>query len=259
MKKAVLSLSGGMDSTSLLLHLLTHKYDVRCYSFNYGQKHSVELERVKKNIEYLKQQLIGTDITLTHRVIDLKSVFDESKSALTSDTEIPIGHYAEENQKITVVENRNMIFSSIIYGKALSWANETNSNVIISLGIHAGDFSTYPDCRPEFREAVDNAFKIGNWNSEKVNIYTPYINGNKTIILKEAIENCISLGLNFNTVFENTNTCYNPDEIGRSCGKCGSCVERIEAFINIKQEDPVIYQENWKILVGNTIDTLKSH
>lgn len=254
MKKAVLSLSGGMDSTSLLLHLLANNYEVKAYSFDYGQKHSVELERVKLNIEYLQ----SNKLPVTHSVIDLKSVFNESKSALTSSTEVPEGHYAEENMKATVVENRNMIFSSIIQSKALSWANETKEEVVICLGIHSGDHAIYPDCRPEFREAVYEAFRIGNWNSELVKMYTPYIEGDKESILLDAMHSCTVLELDFETVFRNTNTCYNPDEFGRSCGKCGSCVERVEAFIKIDLVDPVEYQENWKLIKADVTSILQN-
>src|ERR1035437_6627001 len=112
MKKfGVLSLSGGMDSTSLLLNMLAAGMDVRCLSFNYGQKHKIELERVKENIKYLKTK--GYDIE--HNVVDLSILGKLYNSALTSDDiAVPEGHYAEDNMKATVVPNRNAIFSSIV-------------------------------------------------------------------------------------------------------------------------------------------------
>lgn len=239
MKKAVLSLSGGMDSTCLLIHLLKEGYDVRCYSFDYGQRHRLELERVQENINYLTHK----GFNIPWQLIDLRSVFSESGSALLpqSGIDVPEGHYADENMKATVVENRNGIFASIIYAKALGWANETKSNVLISLGIHAGDHQIYPDCRPESREAFAHAFKISNWGSELVDYYTPYEQGNKFTILEEALHNSTFLSLDFFKLLANTNTCYNPNERGQACGKCGSCTERLEAFEQLGLKDPVQY------------------
>lgn len=240
MKKAVLSISGGMDSTCLLVNLLTSGYEVKCYSFDYGQRHSIELERLSKNIEYLQSK----GCAVTWRIIDIKTVFDESSSSLLpqSGNDVPEGHYEDESMKSTVVENRNGIFSSIIYGKALAWANESHDDVVICLGIHSGDHSIYPDCRPESREAFAKAFSISNWGSERVDYYTPYLEGNKTSILQDMQTNCKKEGLDFNTLLQNTNTCYNPDIEGKSCGKCGSCQERLEAFAEIGIKDPVQYK-----------------
>lgn len=238
MKRAVLSLSGGMDSTCLLLHLLANNYEVKCYSFDYGQKHILEIERVKQNIEYLKSK----GYHIPWQIIDLKSVFSESGSALvSSQIDVPEGHYADENMTITVVENRNPIFASIIYAKALAWANQTGDNVLISLGIHSGDHETYPDCRVESRDALAEAFRISNWGSEKVDYHTPYLNIDKYSILEDSIIDCMALAIDFDIVLANTNTCYNPNEKGESCGKCGSCTERLEAFEKLGVKDPVKY------------------
>lgn len=134
--KAVISLSGGLDSTCLLLKLLSEGKEVHAYSFKYGQKHEIELTKVKKNIKFLQNK----GFKVTHQIIDLTDVFSDSASSLHQGGEaIPHGDYREESMKSTVVENRNVIFGSIIYGKALSWANKTNSNVLITLGLHAGD------------------------------------------------------------------------------------------------------------------------
>lgn len=254
MKKAVLSLSGGMDSTCLLIHLLQKGFEVRCYSFDYGQRHRIELERVQKNIQYLQER----NFPVSWKIIDIKSVFEESNSALLpqSGVDVPEGHYANDNMKSTVVENRNGIFSSIVYGKALSWANQSEDNVLISLGIHSGDHEIYPDCRPESRDAFAHAFHISNWGSEKVSYYTPYSSGNKFTILEDAFNNCKALDLDFKTVLSNTNTCYNPNEKGIACGKCGSCVERIEAFDKLNYQDPVAYNEEWEVVVNNMRKTL---
>ena len=157
-KKAVISLSGGLDSTCLLMHLLANGYDeIRAYSFDYGQKHSVELKKVKKNIKFLQRK----GYNIEHQVINVRDVFSDSASSLHRDGEaIPKGHYEDETMKSTVVENRNIIFSAIVYGKALGWANKTGDSVVITLGIHAGDHCIYPDCRPESHEAAKHLFKI---------------------------------------------------------------------------------------------------
>jgi len=247
-KVGVISLSGGMDSTSLLLHLLARGDRPYAISFNYGQKHAVELERVKKNIEYLKTR--GYDIP--HTIIDLSILGKLYNSALTNpDWEIPEGHYAEENMKATVVPNRNAIFSAIVYGYALSLSEQLNEDTFITLGIHSGDHAIYPDCRPEFRDALDHAFKIGNWGSERVEYYTPYAAGDKYTILKDAEDSCLQLGVSAHEIFKNTNTCYNPDKEGRSCGKCGSCQERLLAFDKLGTIDPVEYQSDYNALIEN--------
>lgn len=238
-KRAVLSVSGGMDSTSLLINLLAGGFQVKCYSFDYGQKHKIELERLRNNIKLLQSK----GLPVSYAVIDIKDAFNESNSSLMKDSkeDIPEGHYESENMKSTVVENRNVIFSSIIYGKALSWANRTSSSVAISLGIHAGDHHIYADCRPESRDALDKAFSLSNENSELIYYYTPYLNVNKKEILMDVISNCKKLNIDFYEVMSNTNTCYNPNDKGESCGKCGSCTERLEAFDELNIKDPVTY------------------
>ncbi len=253
-KLAVLSLSGGMDSTCLLIHLLALGNEVHCISFDYGQKHKVELERAKANVQYLTEK----GFKVSHQIMDLSSVMGGFESALTTPgIEVPEGHYEQENMKMTVVPNRNAIFSSIVYGYALSLATKFGVNVNISLGIHSGDHAVYPDCCPEFRTALEHAFKIGNWDSEKVSYYVPYLEGNKTSILEDCLTNCTALNLDFDTVLGNTNTSYNPDSEGRASGKSGADIERIEAFINIGRKDPVEYQESWEIVKSHAIEVLK--
>jgi len=158
-KQAVLSLSGGMDSSTLLLHLLANGYKVTALSFDYGQKHRVELERAQQLVDYLK----ANDLHVRYQVIKLDGLTSLLNSALvTGGDEVPEGHYAEDNMKATVVPNRNKIFSSLVQSVALSIANETEQDTFISLGIHAGDHAIYPDCRQEFRDADHDAFLIGN-------------------------------------------------------------------------------------------------
>ena len=255
-KCAVMALSGGMDSTGLLMHLLADDHEVHALSYDYGQKHSLELDRAKANINYLKSK----GIMVSHKIVDLRSAMSVFHSALTTDGyDVPQGHYEEEQMKQTVVPNRNAIFSSVLYGYALSIALKKDQEVKIALGVHSGDHAIYPDCRPEFYGALENAFQIGNWNSDKVSFYLPYIGGDKETILKDA-EKCLDrLGLDFNTVFANTNTSYDPDEMGRSSGKSGADVERILAFHAVGRADPVPYVKPWPEVLQDAINTEKKH
>lgn len=239
-KKCVISMSGGLDSTSLALHMLSQGYEIRAYGFNYGQKHDIELNLVKKNIEYL--QSLGYKIT--HQTIDLRDCFSESNSSLhKGGDKIPEGDYRDETMKSTVIENRNIIFSSIIYGKALAWANKTQEDVVITLGLHAGDHTIYPDCRPESQEMARELFRISNWGSERVDYITPFIHIDKGEVLRMGIEACEKLKVDWKVIYGNTISCYTPDSYGRSCGKCGTCVERLEAFEKLGLQDPIAYQK----------------
>ena len=243
-KQAVLSLSGGMDSSTVLLHLLAKGYEVTALSFDYGQKHNVELERAAELIEYLDRN--GHPVK--YQRITLQGLVSLLNSNLVKGGEdVPEGHYEEDNMKDTVVPNRNKIFSSIIQAVALSIANEKNCNVEIAMGIHAGDHAIYPDCRQEFRNADYKAFTEGNWDAEKVTYFTPYLKGDKFDILKDGEICCKKLGLDFDEVYKRTNTSYKPDAEGRSDYKSASSVERIEAFIELGRKDPVEYINGWEI------------
>ena len=255
MKTAVMALSGGMDSTSLLLRLIREGNSVYTIGFNYGQKHIVELERAEQNIAYLEKN----GYKVTHKVVDLSSLMSMFSGSLTSKEEVPTGHYEEEQMKSTVVPNRNAIFSSIIYGYALSLSNELSTNVSISLGVHSGDHAIYPDCRPEFYKILNHAFEIGNWDAENVSLELPYIHGDKESILQDAIVSCDVLKLDFDTIFTNTNTSYDPDELGRSSGKTGSDIERILAFHAIGRKDPVEYQDDWSTVLSHALAIESEH
>lgn len=272
-KQAVLSLSGGMDSSSLLLHLLANGYEVTALSFDYGQKHNVELERAKELVDYINSYCIIKNDPKTadypyyvkHQVIKLDGLAQLLNSSLVSGgSEVPEGHYAEENMKATVVPNRNKIFSSIIQAVALSIAEQNNTECVIAMGIHAGDHAIYPDCRQEFRDIDYEAFKAGNWGAEKVTYYTPYLTGDKYTILEDGATCCDTLGLGFNEVYSRTNTSYKPYPSGNSDYKSASSVERVEAFIKLGRPDPVQYEDetglvDWETVVKYVQNILNTH
>jgi 7-cyano-7-deazaguanine synthase len=215
-KHVVVSLSGGMDSSTLLLRCLKEYDTVTSISFDYGQKHRVELDRAQSLVDYIND---GYDseaenipyLKINYRQIQLNGLADLLNSALvTGGAEVPEGHYAKENMKATVVPNRNKIFASITQAIALSIAEKTGEQCDIAMGIHAGDHAIYPDCRQEFRDADDAAFRIGNWGSEKVGYFTPYLEGDKFTILQDGEALCSELCLEFDEVYKRTNTSYKP-------------------------------------------------
>ena len=281
-KHVVVSLSGGMDSSTLLLKALNEYETVTALSFDYGQKHRAELERAQQLIKYLSIQ----GYQVTYRVIKLNGLVDLLNSALVEGgAEVPEGHYAEDNMKATVVPNRNKIFASITQAVALSVATTKKESTDIALGIHAGDHSIYPDCRQEFRDADDHAFRVGNWDSELVGYWTPYLEGDKFTILQDGEVLCDKLGLDFNEVYRRTNTSYKPIaiEVGRmwtgsynpkSLGepvydylsdyKSASSVERVEAFIKLGRPDPAPYADEtgrvtWEHVVTEVSKVLAAH
>ena len=239
-KHAVVSLSGGMDSSTLLLKCLNEFETVTALSFDYGQKHKVELKRARALVDYLKRN--GHNVA--YQVIKLDGLVELLDSALVEGgDEVPEGHYAAENMKATVVPNRNKIFASITQAVALSVANRTEEQTSIALGIHSGDHDIYPDCRQEFRDADDKAFREGNWDAERVGYYTPYLEGDKFTILQDGEVLCKKLKIEFDEVYARTNTSYKPTPEGWSDYKSASSVERIEAFIKLGRPDPVQYAD----------------
>ena len=262
-KQAVLSLSGGMDSSTLLLHLLAEDYQVTALGFDYGQKHKVELERAKSLVKYINDVMFESkrDNFVKHQIIKLDGLSSLLNSALVEGgKDVPEGHYEQDNMKETVVPNRNKIFSSIIQAVALSVATsgEEAREVVIAMGIHAGDHAIYPDCRQEFRDVDMEAFRVGNWNNELVNFYTPYLDTDKFGILQDGLAACNKLGLNFDEVYKRTNTSYKPIKLSKdiwlSDYKSAASVERVEAFIKLGRPDPVQYGERLK---GNGIRVVK--
>ena len=280
-KHVVVSLSGGMDSSTLLLKCLKEFDTVTALSFDYGQKHRVELERAQSLVDYLNDNFYETNhrgddfgkySPITYRQIQLNGLVDLLDSALiTGGDDVPEGHYAEDNMKATVVPNRNKIFASITQAVALSVANRTGENCDIAMGIHAGDHSIYPDCRQEFRDADDEAFRLGNWDAERVHYWTPYLLGDKFTILQDGEVLCEELGLEFDEVYSHTNTSYKPIQIISSSGdnwfsdyKSASSVERVEAFIKLGRPDPVRYADetgpvSWEHVVTKVTKVLETH
>ena len=301
-KHVVVSLSGGMDSSTLLLRALSEFDTVTAVSFDYGQKHRVELDRAQDLVNYLNARADETkyksdvaEVIMHHfpkvnyQVIKLDGLSQLLNSALvTGGDEVPEGHYAEENMKATVVPNRNKIFSSITQAIALSIANEKQEDCSIALGIHAGDHAIYPDCRQEFRDADDFAFRSGNWDSDRVSYWTPYLEGDKFTILKDGEVLCKELGLDFDEVYKRTNTSYKPiyyvpgegqkigilgayNKDGSEKGewysdyKSASSVERVEAFIKLGRPDPAPYADlelgpvSWEHVVTEVTKVLNNH
>ena len=252
-KNVVVSLSGGMDSSTLLLRCLSEYDNVTALSFDYGQKHRVELERAQSLVDYLKEN--GHNVT--YQVIKLDGLVNLLNSNLVEGgDDVPEGHYEEENMVATVVPNRNKIFASLTQAVALSAANANGNDTDIALGIHAGDHAVYPDCRQEFRDADDEAFRIGNWDAEKVGYFTPYLKTDKLGILKDGEVLCEELGIEFDEVYKRTNTSYKPYPSGNSDYKSASSVERIEAFIALGRKDPVQYEDETGVV---DYEVAKSH
>jgi 7-cyano-7-deazaguanine synthase len=219
-KKAVLIYSGGMDSFTLLHHILASglaRSDIATLTFNYGQKHV-------KEVEYAKH--VCAELGIEHKVVDISAINSLlGGSSLTDDIAIPEGHYEADNMKSTVVPNRNMILLSLAIAYAVSLEADT-----VYYGAHSGDHAIYPDCRPEFVQKMDEVSRIANF--QPVAISTPFVDMSKIDILARGME----LGLDYT----HTWTCYNGRE--KACGKCGACVERLEAFSSNQQVDPIPYE-----------------
>jgi 7-cyano-7-deazaguanine synthase len=219
MDQVVVIHSGGMDSTVLLYHLRAEGFDVAALSVDYGQRHRKELERAKEIC-----RLIGVH----HEIADLSGLTRLlGGSALTnSSVDVPEGHYAEESMKTTVVPNRNMLMMSV----AICWAVARKAQ-FVAYGAHAGDHTIYPDCRPEFAAAMDNAARLADWS--EVGVLSPFVEMTKTDIARRGSE----LGV----PFELTWSCYKGEE--RHCGRCGTCVERAAAFAAAGVLDPTDYED----------------
>lgn len=221
MKEAVAIVSGGMDSTTLAYLLRSEGYKLHLLSFDYGQRH-------KKELYFVKQT--ASTLNASWSIIDLSSLKNHlSGSALTDDIDVPEGHYADDNMKITVVPNRNAIMLSVAYGVAVSRQSD-----IVATGVHSGDHFIYPDCRPRFINAFDimQSFAVEGHGKDNLKLYAPFVNMGKHDIA--------SIGASLNVPFEQTWSCYNNGKL--HCGKCGTCVERKESFKLAGLQDPTEYE-----------------
>ena len=224
--KAVCLLSGGLDSSTCLAIAIRDGFDCYCLSFDYGQRHRIELTaaaRVAKNLG-AKDHRVAT--------IDLR-IFGQS--ALTDAIEVPKGRGIEQmgsSIPVTYVPARNTIFLSF----ALAYAEVIESSDIF-IGVNAIDYSGYPDCRPEFIEAFEKlgnlATKAGAESRTKLRIHTPLAQMNKADIARAAVDLGVDLAL--------THTCYDPDEQGISCGECDACLLRKKGFAEAGLQDSIVY------------------
>lgn len=216
--KIVTLLSGGLDSATLLYHLIDHGNQVFPMSINYGQRHSKELFYARE---------LANRVGRHHKVVDMQTLGQVlNNSCLTSATkDVPEGHYADETMKLTVVPNRNMIMLAIAAGYAMNIGAEH-----VAIANHAGDHAIYPDCRPEFIDAMQKPLAVAYYTP--VEIIAPFTNMTKAQIVSE--------GHRVNLPFDYTWSCYNGDVL--HCGRCGTCVERKEAFELAGIEDPTEYE-----------------
>ncbi len=216
-KHVVVIFSGGMDSFTILHKAMSDGYTVFALTFNYGQRHVKEIEYASK---------VCHDLSVDHKIVDIRAVNQLLQgSSLTSDIDIPEGHYAGDNMKSTIVPNRNMILLSLAVGYAVSIGAEK-----VFYGAHAGDHAIYPDCRPEFVKKMNDVSAIANY--ESIEIVTPYLDFDKGDILADGIK----LGIDYALTW----TCYNGRD--KACGQCGACYERLEAFKNNNVNDPIEYE-----------------
>jgi 7-cyano-7-deazaguanine synthase len=227
-KRAVVLLSGGLDSATVLAIARSQGYELYALSFSYGQRHIIELEAARR--------VAASVGVAAHRIaaIDLR-VF--GGSALTGDIDVPKGRSADDMSHgipITYVPARNTIFLSF----ALAWAEVLSSSDIF-IGVNALDYSGYPDCRPEFIEAFEKmanlATKAGVEGRQALKIHTPLIALSKAEIVRKGME----LGVDYSL----TSSCYDPSPAGAPCGQCDSCLLRRKGFSENGIDDPLTYQE----------------
>lgn len=217
--KIVVIFSGGLDSTVLLNHVLRQGHEAIALSINYGQRHRRELDASILVVNYLND--IGGG-HVQHHILDLSVLRTIlGGSSQTSDLPVPHGHYAEESMKQTVVPNRNMIMLSVAAGLAISSKAQR-----VAYGAHAGDHAIYPDCRPEFAEAVGGALALCDWEPPK--LWSPFVKMNKWDIVSLGSMEAAPMHLSY--------SCYEGGV--QHCGKCGTCRERHESFGRAGVWDP---------------------
>ena len=223
--QTVVICSGGLDSVTLA-YMVADKSDlVLILSFDYGQKHL-------KEIGFAQTAAIA--LGCPHKVISLSDVGRAlTGSALTDDIEVPDGHYAEDNMRVTIVPNRNTIMLAVAFGLTASLDAR-----FVAIAVHGGDHFIYPDCRPAFIDSFQQMQQLALDGVANIELYAPFLNYSKSDIVSE--------GSRLGVPFEDTWSCYKGDEI--HCGRCGTCVERQEAFALAKVADPTQYLDSdfWK-------------
>lgn len=216
--EAVVALSGGMDSATVLGWLIAEGFAVTAVGFIYGSKHNP--------YEQACARTLAEHYKVDFRTFNLTSIMGGFNSnLLKSGGDIPEGHYEDESMSLTVVPGRNMIFATILAGLADSIGAQ-----LVALGIHQGDHAIYPDCRTEFFKAMDSAIYLGT--GAKVQLTAPFLETDKKGIL--------TWGLKHDVPYHLTRTCYKDQVL--PCGVCGSCQERLEAFEKIGEKDPIEYE-----------------
>ncbi|MEX2479277.1 MAG: 7-cyano-7-deazaguanine synthase QueC [Gammaproteobacteria bacterium] len=212
--------SGGLDSVSLA-HITADKHQLtRLVSFDYGQRHRKELDFAASAARRLG---------VPHHLIDMRGIGSAlTRSALTGDIDVPDGHYAEDTMRITVVPNRNTIMLAIGFGVAAA-----NGDAAVATAVHGGDHFIYPDCRPAFTRAFDAMQQAALDGYAEVRLHTPFVERSKADIVRE--------GADHGTPFAETWSCYKGGEV--HCGRCGTCVERREAFHLAGVPDPTVYAD----------------
>ena len=226
-KKAIVLLSGGIDSATTLAIAKDSGYEVYAISFRYGQRHHFEIEAAKK---------IAIDMGVKRHLIMDIDLTSFGGSALTDDIPVPKREKVEDIRReipITYVPARNIIFLSL----ALGWA-EVLECTDIFIGVNAIDYSGYPDCRVKFIKTFEEAANLGTKSGvegRRINIHTPLILLTKAEIIRKGLE----LGLDYSL----THSCYDPDENGQACGSCDSCLLRKKGFEEAGVEDPTVYRE----------------
>tara|TARA_R110000737_G_scaffold244836_2_gene255677 strand:- start:97 stop:798 length:702 start_codon:yes stop_codon:yes gene_type:complete len=218
--KTIVICSGGLDSVSLA-HMVASEHKLtRLVSFDYGQRHRKELDFAA---------LCARRLDVPHDIIDLRAIGSALPgSALTDDIDVPDGHYAEESMRVTVVPNRNAIMLTVAFGVAAARGDQA-----VAAAVHGGDHFIYPDCRPAFTEAFEAMQKLALDGYAEVSLYTPFVHQTKADI--------VTAGTRHNTPFAETWSCYKGGT--HHCGRCGTCVERREAFHLAGVTDPTTYAD----------------
>ena len=219
--KTLVICSGGLDSVTLAYQVAKERTLTRLLSFDYGQRHKKELDFAAAQADALGVPHLIVDISEVGRAL--------TGSALTDDIDVPDGHYAEDSMKATIVPNRNAIMLSIAYGVASS-----NGDEAVATAVHGGDHFIYPDCRPAFIESFAAMQDHALEGVSKIQLFTPFVEKTKAEI--------VSVGAKLDVAFQNTWSCYKGGDI--HCGRCGTCVERREAFEISGAEDPTEYADN---------------